>query len=167
MCCFTARSGCHIKYSLVGLRSKGHDGEERGSSLKDIVACEVLWGGTERDLTFEYLKAHLAPFTDGLELHATANQRLGKLSTMCAQGICPNDNWSGCFVGFKNFISSAGILARVKATRSCTHRRRPLVAGRGSSACPQGIRYNHSRHRYPSASAHDNLLCSFQALQDS
>ena len=50
----------HVKHSLMLLRSKSHDREERARSLKDVVSRKVFRSGTQRYLRLKDLQSHLS-----------------------------------------------------------------------------------------------------------
>jgi hypothetical protein len=106
-CLTTGRSG-HIEHALVLLGRKGHDGEERGRSLQNVVTSEVLGSGTKRHLGVEDLQANLGPLADGLELNTTVDERLRELATMCAEGVGADDNGAGRLVGLEESKGLAG-----------------------------------------------------------
>ena len=106
-CLTTGRSG-HIQHALVLLGRKSHNGKERGRSLQNVVASEVLGGGTERHLGVEDLQTNLGPLADGLELNTTVDERLCELAAMCAEGVGADDNGAGCLVGLEESKGLAG-----------------------------------------------------------
>ncbi|GKT87051.1 hypothetical protein Ct61P_04901 [Colletotrichum tofieldiae] len=93
--------GGHIQHALVLLRLEGHDGQERGRGLEDVVAGEVLGRRTEGHVALEDLQTDLGPLADGLEGDTTRDEGLGEVAAMGAEGVCPDDDGAGRLVGLE------------------------------------------------------------------
>ena len=89
----------HIQTPLARLGVKSHDRQERAGSHEDVLASEVLRGGTQRDRALEDLEADLAPLADGLEDDASVDEGRGKLSPARLEGVGTDDNRPGRLVG--------------------------------------------------------------------
>ncbi|KUI63199.1 hypothetical protein VP1G_11449 [Cytospora mali] len=97
----TTGGGRHIEHTLVLLGGQGHDGEEGGGGLDNVVTGEVLGGGTQWHVALEDLQADLGPLADGLEGDTTVNQGAGQVSAVRAQSVCPDDKRSAALVGLE------------------------------------------------------------------
>lgn len=65
------------------------------------MSGEVLRRGSNRNGTFENLKPHVGPFTNGFERDASVDKSLGKVSATSSESIGANGHWSWNFVGFE------------------------------------------------------------------
>ena len=66
-----------------------------------IVPGEVFGGGSDWHATLEYLEANVCPLADRLEIDTPVDERLGKVPSPCAEGVCADCYRAGNLIGFE------------------------------------------------------------------
>lgn len=105
---FPARGTRHVEDALALCRGEGHDRQEAASTLENVVAREVLWGGADRDGRVKDDEADLGPLAEGLEVHAAVDEGLGEVPTASLEGVCADDGGAWDFIGLEKLEGLEG-----------------------------------------------------------
>lgn len=103
ICALSSGGRGHVENALVLLRGQGHDGQERGGSLKHIMSSQVLGCSSDWNRRVEDLESDLAPLANRVQVDSTVDQCLGELTTTGLQSVGTNSDGSGHLVGLKEF----------------------------------------------------------------
>lgn len=93
----------HIEHALARLRRKCDARQEGRSGLQHVMSCEVLGRRADWHAGLEDLQADFGPWSDGLEVYASIDERLCQVAAACAERVGADRDWARRVVCFEEF----------------------------------------------------------------